>query len=220
MDRQMERVNQTLKTYLHTFINYDQDDWYSLLPLAEFAYNNSVTQATQLTPFYTNYGYHPKTIWTSSKESKDPASKAYVHWIKATHDRTMQALQKIKDNMSKYDNQHYQPQTDYQEGDEVLLNAKNIQMVRPTKKLVPKLYGQLRILAKIGKSAYQLKLQSRWRIHNVFHPTLLEPYRRFAIKRRSQIQPEPEEIEGKKEYEVERILQCEVPTTHRKIGRR
>jgi hypothetical protein len=26
MDRQMERVNQTLKTYLQTFINYDQDD--------------------------------------------------------------------------------------------------------------------------------------------------------------------------------------------------
>jgi hypothetical protein len=62
MDKQMERVNQTLKTYLRTFINYYQDDWYSLLPLAEFAYNNSVTQATQLTPFYTNYRYHPKTI--------------------------------------------------------------------------------------------------------------------------------------------------------------
>jgi hypothetical protein len=26
-DRQMERVNQILETYLHTFINYDQDDW-------------------------------------------------------------------------------------------------------------------------------------------------------------------------------------------------
>jgi hypothetical protein len=61
-DRQMERVNQTLETYLRTCINYDQDDWYSLLPLPEFAYNNSVTQATQLTPFYNNYGYYPKTI--------------------------------------------------------------------------------------------------------------------------------------------------------------
>jgi transposase InsO family protein len=61
-DGQTERVNQTLKTYLRTFINYDQDDWYSLLPLAKFTYNNSETQATQRTPFYTNYGYHPKTI--------------------------------------------------------------------------------------------------------------------------------------------------------------
>jgi transposase InsO family protein len=61
-DGEMERVNQTLKTYLHTFIHDDQDNWYSLLPLAEFAYNNSVTQATQLTPLYTNYVYHPKMI--------------------------------------------------------------------------------------------------------------------------------------------------------------
>jgi hypothetical protein len=160
-DGQTERVNQTLETYLRTFINYDQDDWYSLLPLAEFAYNNSVTQATQLTPFYTNYGYHPKTIWTSSEESKNPASKAYAHWIKATHDRATQALEKTKDNMSQYYDQHHQPQPSYEVGDEVLLNAKNIRTVQPTRKLAPKLYGPFRILARIGKSAYRLELQSR-----------------------------------------------------------
>jgi hypothetical protein len=71
-----------------------------LLPLAEFVYNNSVTQATQLTPFYTNYEYHPKTIWTSNKETKNPASKAYNHWIKDNYDRAIQAMEKPKDNMS------------------------------------------------------------------------------------------------------------------------
>jgi hypothetical protein len=38
----------------------------------------------------------------------------------------MQALEKAKDNMSKYYNQHHHPQPDYEEEDEVLLNAKNI----------------------------------------------------------------------------------------------
>jgi hypothetical protein len=94
--------------------------------LAEFAYNNSVTQAKQLTPFYTNYGFHPKTIWTSSEESKNLVSKAYAHWIKATYDRAMQALEKTKENMSKYYDQLHQPQPDYEVGDEVLLNVKNI----------------------------------------------------------------------------------------------
>jgi hypothetical protein len=213
MDGQTERVNQTLETYLRTFINYDQDDWYSLLPLAEFAYNNSVTQATQLTPFYTNYGYHPKTIWTTSEESKNPASKAYVHCIKATHDRATQALEKTKSNMSKYHDQHHQVAPEYQVGDEVLFNAKNIRTVRPTKKLAPKLYEPFRVLAKIGKSSYRLELQSRWRIHNVFHTSLLEPYRKNEIKGRSQIRPELEKIEGETEYEVERILQSEIRTT-------
>jgi hypothetical protein len=41
-----------------------------------------------------------------------------------------------------------------------------------------------------------------------------------VIKGRSQIQPEPEEIEGENEYEVEWILQSEVRTTRRKIGGR
>jgi hypothetical protein len=87
----------------------------------------------------------------------------------------MQALENTKDNISKYYDQHCQPQPDYEVGDEVLLNMKNIQTVRPTRKLAPKLYGPFCILAKIGKSPYRLELQSHWRIHNVFHTSLLEP---------------------------------------------
>ena len=36
-DRQTERTNQVLEGYLRTFVNYDQNDWYELLPLAEHA---------------------------------------------------------------------------------------------------------------------------------------------------------------------------------------
>jgi ElaB/YqjD/DUF883 family membrane-anchored ribosome-binding protein len=67
-----------------------------------------------------------KIIWTSDKETKNPASKAYVHWIKAIHERVMQALKKTKDNMSKYSDQYYQVKPDYKKGDKVLLNVKNI----------------------------------------------------------------------------------------------
>ena len=58
-DGQMERVSQVLGGYLRIFVNYDQNDWYHLLPLAEFAYNNSATSAHGITPFFANYGYHP-----------------------------------------------------------------------------------------------------------------------------------------------------------------
>jgi len=36
-DGQTERMNQTLEAYLRIFCNYDQNDWFELLPLAEFA---------------------------------------------------------------------------------------------------------------------------------------------------------------------------------------
>ena len=46
-DGQTERTNQVLEGYLRIFVNYDQNDWYQLLPLAEHAYNNSATMYTK-----------------------------------------------------------------------------------------------------------------------------------------------------------------------------
>jgi len=46
---QMERTNQVLEGYLRTFVNYDQNEWYQLLPLAEHAYNKSATNAHKMT---------------------------------------------------------------------------------------------------------------------------------------------------------------------------
>ena len=51
-DGQTERTTQVLEGYLHNFVNYDQNDWYQLLPLAEYAYNNSKASAHNLTPFF------------------------------------------------------------------------------------------------------------------------------------------------------------------------
>jgi transposase len=45
-DGQTERINQTIEAYLRSFITYEMENWVGLLPMAEFAYNNSVTQAT------------------------------------------------------------------------------------------------------------------------------------------------------------------------------
>src|SRR5437660_8745064 len=55
-DGQTERVNQSIEQYLRSFCNYDQNNWYELLPMAEYAYNNSVTTTTGMSPFYANYG--------------------------------------------------------------------------------------------------------------------------------------------------------------------
>jgi IS30 family transposase len=58
-DGQTERVNQTLEQYLQTFCNFQQDNWLSLLPLAEFTYNNAPNETTGVSPFFANKGYHP-----------------------------------------------------------------------------------------------------------------------------------------------------------------
>jgi len=55
-DGQTELVNQELEQYLRIFIRERQDDWYTLLPLAEFSYNNHIHLSTQQTPFLLDTG--------------------------------------------------------------------------------------------------------------------------------------------------------------------
>ena len=68
-DGQTERQNCTMKAYLCAFVNWEQNNWARLLPMAEFAYNNSKNASTGHMPFELNYGYHHRM---SYKEELDP----------------------------------------------------------------------------------------------------------------------------------------------------
>ena len=57
-DGQTKCINQTLKQYLHIYCNYQQDNWSELLLFAEFAYNNTLSAITGISPFFTNKEYH------------------------------------------------------------------------------------------------------------------------------------------------------------------
>src|SRR5882724_11479369 len=59
----MVRLNRSTRSWNSIFrctSTYQQDNWVNLLPLAKFAYNNTLHSATMVTPFFTNKGFHPK----------------------------------------------------------------------------------------------------------------------------------------------------------------
>src|SRR6266850_4281312 len=58
-DSQTKHINQVLEQYLRAYTNYQQDDWASLLLVAEFVYNNAPSATTGVSPFFMNKGYHP-----------------------------------------------------------------------------------------------------------------------------------------------------------------
>ena len=62
-----------MEAYLRAFVNFKQNDWARLLPIAEFAYNNAKNASTGYTLFELNCGYH---LWVSYKEDIDPRSKS------------------------------------------------------------------------------------------------------------------------------------------------
>lgn len=58
-DGQTERQNSAMEAYLGAFVNFEQNDWARLLPMAEFAHNNAKNTSTGHTPFELNCEYHP-----------------------------------------------------------------------------------------------------------------------------------------------------------------
>lgn len=55
-----------MEAYLWAFVNYKQDNWSKLLPMAEFAYNNTKNTSKSQTPFEINCAYHPKAFYKES----------------------------------------------------------------------------------------------------------------------------------------------------------
>ena len=70
MDGQPEQQNNTIEAYLRVFVNYEQDNWARLLPMAEFAYNNAKYASTGYRTFELNCGYY---LRVSYKKDVDPA---------------------------------------------------------------------------------------------------------------------------------------------------
>ncbi len=71
---QVERLNRTLKGILAAYVNKDHTDWDVHLPLALFAYRNSVHSSSGVSPFRAVYGREANTplvlmgIQTEAKE--------------------------------------------------------------------------------------------------------------------------------------------------------
>ena len=59
-DGQTEVLNRILEGYLRAYTSLECMNWARLLPSAEYAYNNSRSSSTKITPFKALYGYDPE----------------------------------------------------------------------------------------------------------------------------------------------------------------
>jgi hypothetical protein len=206
-------VNQTLEQYLRIYCDYQQDDWQQLLPLAEFVYNNSQNSSTRVSPFFANYGYHPRcSVTVATPEPTNPAAEAWVDKLQAIQADLKVNLQQAQERYKKQHDRHTRPAPAIAVGDKVWLNRRNIRTTRPSRKLDVKRMGPFKVLGVFGegKLAYKLELPARMRVHPVFHVSLLEPYRESTLPGRTQEPPLPVEVEGELEYEVAGILDSKI----------
>ena len=76
----------------------------------------------------------------------------------------------------------------------------------PSRKLSPRRYGPFTILKQMSPVTYRLQLPQTFKIHNIFHVDLLIPYHETEEYGMNYLQPPPDLINGKEEYEVESII--------------
>ena len=142
--------------------------------MAEFAYNNAKNASTGFTPFKLNYGYHPRV---SYKEDLNPCSKLKTAEELSSELQNLMAacqqnLHHAQELQKRAHNKGVKPRN-YASGDKVWLSSKHLKTKR-NRKLEAKFLGPFRVLHSVGKQAYKLKLPKKWRIHDVFHISLLE----------------------------------------------
>lgn len=94
----------------------------------------------------------------------------------------------------------------FSEGQEVWLDSKNLKTIHPITKLCPKRYGPFKVTKVLSHVAYQLDLPTSWKIHNVFHASLLSPYRETPEHGCNFPEPPSDLSEGQEEWEVECIV--------------
>jgi len=209
-DGQTERVNQVLEQYLRIYTNYKQDDWSSLLPLAEFSYNNMKHSTTKISPFVANYGFHPTVHFLPGiQPSQSPSAAITVDELKKLHEELKSEIVLAQRVQAEYYDRRHGPTPEFQPGDMVYLRRYNIHTTRPSSKLDFKHLGPFPIECKISSHAYKLTLPSSMRVHPVFHVWLLSPASAPGlpdIPGHTQPPPPSFVVDEHDEYEVEAVL--------------
>jgi Chromo (CHRromatin Organisation MOdifier) domain len=109
----------------------------------------------------------------------------------------------LKHTLRKKGQRHFHP---FVVGQKVWLEGTNLKTSHPTKKFAPKRYGPFPITDVISPVVYRLTLPLSWKIHNVFHVSLLTPYKETEEHGPNFAEPLPELIDEQEEYEVEQVL--------------
>nr|AAG24792.1 pol protein [Colletotrichum gloeosporioides] len=200
-DGQTERTNQILETYLRAYVNYDQDNWVVLLPIAQFAYNSAVGESTKESPFYLNYGFEPTAYGEPRAGPEAVKAVASVKQIKDIQANARRELEFVRKRMTHFSNQRRIEGPTLREGDSAYLIRRNIKTKRPSDKLDYKKLGPFKILKQISPVNFKLDLPETMKCHPVFHISLLEPAPRGSRTKDIIIVEDNE-----REYEVERII--------------
>ena len=191
-----------MKTYLKIYSNTGQNNWVSLLAMAQMAYNNKISEATGQTPYFANHGKHPNLFTRTLPSPKAEAAIKTAEEMRQVHDEMGQRMLHAQTQSISYVNRKRKNGPQLKKGDKVYLHTKNLRTKRPSKGLDNVKVGPFLISERNGPVTYTLELPRNAKIHPRFHVNLLEP----ADPETPLQTTWQHEVEEENEFEVEEIL--------------
>ena len=175
--------------------------------MAQYVHNLWINTSTGYTPFDLLIGHTP-TMNVSTDVTNVPEVTRRKEWLEQARQRAQAAIRNAQQLIEqrgkrKKGQRHYHG---HAVGDKVWLEGANLKLTHPKAKLDAKRYGPFLITKAISPVVFQLALPPEWRIHDVFHASLLTPYKETEEHGENFTQPPPGLVEGQEEYEVEQII--------------
>ena len=192
-----ECKNQWVEQYLQMYTSVRQDNWNAWLPIVTFVHNHWPNTTTKCSPHKVLLGCHPSAAEEPTFMTNNETVETRHQLINQHQEAALQALNNVVQNT---------PTGQHKVGDWVWLEAKHLALPYTFTKLAPKHHGPFQIMKEVSPVAYQLELPRAWTIHDIFHSSLLTPYKE-TLEHGAQFQhPPPELIDNEEEYEVEDII--------------
>ena len=147
--------------------------WTNWISIATAIHNNRQNATTKLSPNQILLRYETKLIPAGTEESTNEA----MEWqLETMMEKRLVAI----DTINQMAKTKAPIPSQYKNRDQVWLEATHLKLQHQKTKLAPKCYGPFRVIKEVSPIAYKIQLPMSWGIHDVFHASLLSPYRKTA----------------------------------------
>src|SRR6266446_7622735 len=161
-----KQKKQWVEQYLQLVTSNNPRGWTHWLVLATVVHNNHINTTIRLLPNQILFRYNPTLNSNKVLQSHNALVESQVKMMTENCTNTIRVLNKVTD-------QKGPPPSQFQIKEQVWLDVSHLKLPHQKAKLTSKHLGPFKITQEISPVAYHLKLPTNWRIHNVFHTSLL-----------------------------------------------
>jgi hypothetical protein len=201
-DGAIKRVKQEIEAYLSIYCTLHPEDWLHSLSTLEFMHNNRRHAERICSTFELIQGDNLISVPITFSHTKFPTIEEKMKRMISDREKALAVHELARTRIANWKQLKFVP---FEKDQKVWLDTKNLKMSHH-RKIAPKHEGPFEIDEVLGPVTYRLKLPESWKIHNVFHVTLLRPYIENKVYGNNYPRPLPELLKGKEVYEVETIL--------------